>query len=175
MKKNKSKPCVLLLATLLMGTISYAQSMYFSYSDGTNTSYNLEDVRKITFDADMMNLHLWDGSLYTWNVGTIGYYQYFEIPLNMQEWLNCANSWEVKVCPNPTSNSVTVHFNLPKTDEVSITLSDIQGKLILEKHIGKKETGKHQETFDLNSIPSGTYVCSISGQKNMVTKKIIKQ
>jgi len=174
MTKNKSKPIALLVAAMLMGAMSFAQSIHFNYTDGTNASYNLEDVRKITFDADEMNLHLWDGSFYSWNVSNIGNYQYDESSLNVQEWLNNANAWEVNIFPNPTSATLNVSFNLPKSDELSIGLYDLQGKLILAKNLGKKETGPYQEVIDLTNIPKGTYVCRISGQQNTVTKQLIK-
>lgn len=159
---------------MFIGIMSFAQSIHFNYTDGTNASYNLEDVRKITFDADAMNLHLWDGSVYTWNVSTIGYYQYDETSLNLQEWLDNANAWELNIFPNPTNSVVNFRFNLPQTDEVSIGLYDMQGKLILAKNLGRKASGEHQVTFDLSDVTQGTYVCRISGQKNAITKKIIK-
>jgi hypothetical protein len=175
MTKNKSKPIALLVAAILMGTMSFAQSIHFNYTDGTNASYNLEDVRKITFDADLMNLHLLDGSIYSWNVSTIGYYQYDEASLNVQEWLNNANAWDVTIFPNPTRSALTVRFNLPQSDEVSIELYDMKGKLMLTKSLGKIETGEYQEVLDLSSVTQGSYVCRISGQKNTITKQLIKQ
>ena len=173
MGKSISKPITLIVIWLLFTFGLRAQSIYFNYTNGTNASYNLEDVRKITFDADLMNLHFWDGSVYAWNVSTIGYYQY-DASLNVHEWLNNVNAWDVNVYPNPISTSLTVGFNLSQKDEVSIGLYDIQGKLIISKNIGKKETGEHQEIFDLTSIPKGTYVCRISGKQNTITKKVIK-
>jgi len=175
MTKNKSKPIALLLAAMLMGTMSFAQSIHFNYTDGTNASYNLEDVRKITFEADVMNLHLWDGSLYSWNVSTIGHYEYDENSLNIQELVNNANAWKIQVYPNPTSTDLHVQFNLPKEDEISIALYDMQGKLILEKNMGNKISGEHQETLDLHGLPQGTYVCRITGKQNSITKQVIKQ
>jgi hypothetical protein len=175
MTKNKLIRWALLVSAFNIGSMSFAQSIHFNYTDGTNSSYNIEDVRKITFDADVMNLHLLDGSTYSWNVSTIGDYQYQESSLNVQEWLNQANAWEVSVHPNPTSTILNIKFNLPKADEVSVALHDIQGKLILEKNLGNKTPGKHQEILDLTGIPQGTYVCCISGQQNTITKQIIKQ
>ena len=165
----------LFISLMLFTTELNAQSIHFNYTDGTNASYNLEDVRKITFDADVMNLHLWDGSVYSWNVSTIGYYQYDESTQSIQELLNNANEWGVNIFPNPTSATLNVSFNLPQADEVSIRLYDIQGKLIVSKDIGHKGIGKHQELIDLTDIPMGTYTCSISGQKNTITKQLIKQ
>ena len=173
MGKSISKFIAVIVIALLFTFGLRAQSIYFNYTDGTNSSYNLEDVRKITFDADLMNLHFWDGSMYSWNVSTIRYFQY-DASLNVQDWLNNANAWKVNVYPNLISTFLTVRFNLPKPDEVTIGLYDIQGKLILSKYIGKKETGEHQEIFDLTSTPQGTYVCRISGKQNTITKTVIK-
>ena len=175
MTKNKYKPSILLAIAMILSTMSFAQSIHFNYTDGTNTSYNLEVVHKITFVADVMNLHLWDGSIYSWNVSTVGYYQYDESSLNIQELLNNANEWKVNVFPNPTSSKLMISFYLPESDEVSIKLNDMQGKLIITQNIGIKESGEHQEILDLTDIPMGTYTCSISGQKNTITKQLIKQ
>jgi hypothetical protein len=175
MKGTKSKPWVLLGVALLMRTIIFAQSIHFNYTDGTNASYNLEDVRKITFDADVMNLHLLDGSLYAWNVSTIGHYEYDETSVNVQDWLNNANTWEVNVYPNPTSTSLNVRFNLPQAEEISIVLVDMQGKLMLEKKLGYKTSGEHQETLDLKDLTQGSYVCRITGKQNSITKQVVKK
>lgn len=174
MTKNKTKPIALLAAAMLIGTMSYAQSVYFNYTDGTNATYNLQDVRKITFNADVMQLKLWDGSLYEWNVSTIGYYQYDETNVNTQEWLNQANAWQVRLFPNPTSTVLNVRFQLPKEDQVSISLSDLQGKLLMTKNIGTKTAGEHLETLDLSGLPQGNYLCRISGQQQTITKQVIK-
>ena len=171
----KSKPITLLAIALLFTVGLRAQSIHFNYTDGTNAAYNLEDVRKITFDEDVMNFHLLDGSTYAWNVSTIGHYEYDETSLNLNEWISAANAWEVSVYPNPTSTDLHVRFNLPKEDEISIALYDLQGQLILEKNMGNKISGEHQETLDLKDLPQGTYVCRITGKQNSITKQVIKQ
>jgi hypothetical protein len=174
MKKNKSKPIALLAIAMLFTVGLRAQSIHFNYTDGTNASYNLADVRKITFEADLMNLHLWDGSVYGWNVSTIGDYQYNESLLNVQEWLNSANAWEVVIFPNPTSTNLNVRYNLPKEDDITIALFDMQGKLILQKKVGKQVSGEQQQTIDVSNLPEGSYACRIKGHHQTVTKTVIK-
>lgn len=181
MTKNTSSPVglksltIALLGIAMLFTVGLrAQSIHFNYTDGTNASYNLVDVRKITFDADLMNLHLLDGSVYAWNLSTIGSYQYDESSLNVQEWLNNANYWQVVVFPNPTSTNLNVYYNLPKEDEITIALFDMQGKLIQQKSLGKQVSGEQQQTLDVSNLPEGTYVFRIEGQHQTVTKTIIK-
>jgi hypothetical protein len=166
---------IALLGIAMVFTVELrAQSIHFNYTDGTNTSYSLEDVRKITFEADFMNLHFWDGTVYTRNVSTIGYYEYDQSSLNVLEWINGANVRDVMIFPNPTSIDLNVSYNLPKEDEINIALFDMQGKLMLQKSLGKQVSSEHQETLDLTSIDQGTYVCRISGLKNAITKTVIK-
>ena len=87
-----------------------AQSIYFEYSDGTNSSYAIDDVRKITFTDDIMNLHLHDGSSYSWDVESIDHYQYELNPLQIDAILQKVNSMEVHVHPNPVDNNLIVSY-----------------------------------------------------------------
>lgn len=174
-KKYILRSGLLAIASLLMMTKGFAQSIHFNYTNGTNASYNLQDVRKITFDADVMNLHLLDGSVYAWNVSSIGYYEYDESSVNIEEWLNQANAWDVAVYPNPTNGLLNVQFTLPKEDKILVSLYDVQGKLVLEKNVGNSTAGEHKEMLDLTHLPNGTYVCRISGQQHSITKKVFKQ
>ena len=91
------KKILLGFIAMLISTISFSQKIHFNYTDSTKSSYGLEDVRKITFEGDVMNLHLLDGSLYAWNVSTIGNYEYEETALNTQELLDKANAWNLSV------------------------------------------------------------------------------
>lgn len=175
MKKNNSKVWVLLLTIMLIGsTLCDAQSIYFNYTDGTNTAYNLEDVRKITFDADVMNLHLWDGSVYGWNVSTINYYEYDPNPASITEVLEQANAWQVKVYPNPAKQIVHVAFNLPAAENVSFALFDLQGKMLFETTKIQLSKGLHEQSIDLSVYPAGQYLMHLKGQNTTIIKTIIK-
>ena len=159
--------------TIANAPLLAAQSVHFNYNDGTLASYNLADVKKITFDSDVMNLHLQDGSVFSWNVSTVGFYQYDETTINTLEIINLANTWEVGIFPNPTNTYLNVRFNLPHETEISISLFDVQGKLILTKDLGEKKSGEHIETLDLNNLAQGKYVCLISSPQNAISKQVI--
>lgn len=170
-----TKAFLLFLLLGLASISSQAQSIYFNYTDGTDAAYNLADVRKITFVADEMNLQLLDGSVYSWNVSSIGHYQFDENPLGVDELLNKVNTWQVAVFPNPATNLLNVRYNLPTEDKMLISVFDLQGKLIFEVNKGNRSKGEHEETLDLSTLPAGQYVCRISGQTNTISKNIIKQ
>jgi len=165
----------LIVLFILSGSTIYGQEIHFDYTDGTHGTYALEDVRKITFSGDVMNLHLLDGSEYSWNVSTISKYEYEETAVNTQEFLDKANAWDLAIFPNPTSTNLNVSFNSPQADDISITLYDLQGKVVLEKNLGTTAVGKHQQVLDISALTNGVYVCKISGGNNSVTKQIIKK
>jgi hypothetical protein len=175
MNSRLTKTFLLLLLIGVISISSNAQSIYFNYTDGSNATYNLVDVRKITFVADEMNLQLFDGSVYSWNVSSIGHYQYDENSIGIDELLNKANAWQVSVFPNPTNNVLNVRYNLPTEDKIFIAVFDLQGKLLLEINKGNRTKGEHEETLAISSLPAGQYVFRISGQTNTISKNIIKQ
>ena len=153
----------------------HAQSIYFDYTDGTNASYNIEEVRKITFDADVMNLHMLDESLYAWNVSYIGHYEYDESTSNLDGILDEINTMYVQIFPNPAKNNLNVRYTLLKQGSVIVELYDMEGKLTLQKELGLQFSGANQHQIDINEIKAGRYNCRIVFENNSVTKKVIIQ
>jgi hypothetical protein len=175
MTKFISKPLFILGLALLFSAGLKAQSVHFNYTNGTGAAYNLQDVRKITFTADVMNLHLQDGTITSWNVSTIGYYDYNASLVNIEPILDEVNNWNLQLFPNPTKDEIQLKYNLSKEEKIQIALYDLTGKLILEKNLGTKNVGENQDNLDLRQLPAGTYICRISGERNSISKQIIKQ
>ena len=48
------KKLLLGFIAMFISTISFSQKIHFNYTDSTKSSYGLEDVRKITFDGDLL-------------------------------------------------------------------------------------------------------------------------
>jgi hypothetical protein len=68
-----------LLLTIVFGPLlAQAQTVFFYFTDGTTQSYAVADIRKLTFVGDEQVLWLNDGTQYTWNVSTIGQYEFQE-------------------------------------------------------------------------------------------------
>jgi hypothetical protein len=175
MKTTFIKTLLLYLSFAVASASSQAQSIYLNFFDGSESSYSLADIRKITFEVDDMNLMLWDGTVYTWNINNISHYEYDANPLELENLLNKVNSWQVCIYPNPVDKLLYVHYSLPSDDKITIELSDMQGKRVLETKIGKQLKGEHQESIDLSTLQPGQYICRISGKNNMISKHIIKQ
>jgi len=82
--------------------------------------------------------------------------------------------------PNPSSGQLTVQFFVPdqfKHQEFSLSLVDMQGRVVGSLELGALEAGYFEKFWDLtnssNSMPSGLHVLRLSNKYSSVYKKII--
>jgi hypothetical protein len=68
----------------------------------------------------------------------------------------------LEVFPNPTNGSLRLNFELATDDQVFIALYDMTGKKITDLESGSLlGKGKHQRTYDLRQLSSGTYILEV--------------
>jgi hypothetical protein len=177
MSQNIFKALIILLIHSGLNNESKAQSaIYFSYNDGSQNSYALQDVRKLDFNGNDINLHLNDGSIFTWNVNTIGYYDYnTNTPLKIDDILHKANDWDVNVFPNPSDGHQTLKLKLPQATELSISIMDISGKKIIQQQLGSLSKGEHSIPLEWSNAAAGSYSIVLNSKDFSVTKKLIKK
>ena len=167
---------VLLIQTGLINEINAQSSINFSYNDGSQNSYALQDVRKLDFNGNDINLHLNDGSIFTWNVNTIGYYDYnTNAPSHIEDLIHKANDWDVNVFPNPSDGHQTLILKLPQASELSISIIDISGKQVIQRNLGTLSKGEHSIPLEWNNATSGSYNIVLNTKDFSVTKKLIKK
>lgn len=70
------------------------------------------------------------------------------------------NDWETVVYPNPASDEVNVVFYSQFSREVTVSVSDVSGKRLLnqEKQVN---SGTNKITLDLKQLPKGVYVIEL--------------
>jgi hypothetical protein len=164
------------IVLLLIGSFqsSTGQSIYFNYTDGVSTTYALQDVRKIDFSGDMMNLHLFDGTVYSWNISAVNFYEYQpEAPIIVEEWLGKANDSQVKVFPNPGNGEQTIALAIAKEQRMLLQLLDANGQLVMERQLGILSKGEHSFPLAFNGA-AGQYTLVLRNDHFSVSKKIIR-
>ena len=95
--------------------------------------------------------------------GTVG--------LNEQE--NAAFSFDAY--PNPATESFNISYELKQPEDVTISLYDLQGRLVREiekKHLapGTYENKIEAKSFDLNS---GVYILKMQTKDGLISKKLV--
>lgn len=163
---------ILLALLLLSAAVTNAQSIYFSFTDGTQAAYNITDVRNITFTGDVMNLLKTDGTTIAWNVSTIGNYRYEQGTVNINE---VKNSAELVIYPNPAQGKVNISYKLPVAEQVSIGIYDLQGKAVKTWASEAKPAGKHELLWQAENLAKGSYNLRFSTAKGSFSKTIILQ
>jgi hypothetical protein len=168
------KIILLSLVSILVNKEGKSQAIIFNYIDGTQASYNIQDVQKITFDLDVMNLHLYDGSIYGWNISTIGDFEYNDVTSNV-DYTPVLKPLEISLFPNPTKNELTVKINLQQKDQVTINVFDLYGKTLNNLQFNELNSGESSINIDLTTLHAGVYYCQVQTESYTISKKIIKQ
>jgi len=80
------------------------------------------------------------------------------------------------VIPNPASDEVMVTLNLEDTaEDMQITIVDVTGRLIQERTLSNQSL-RIREQIDIRDLESGVYLVNvIFNNRDIITKKLIKQ
>ena len=74
--------------------------------------------------------------------------------------------------PNPFNPITYIEYALPESDFITLSVYDINGKLIETLDSGNKLTGYYKVYWNATNVPSGTYFITFTSQKYSATRKI---
>lgn len=80
---------------------------------------------------------------------------------------------DLSVYPNPTTDNVTIDFNVATPSNVSVKLMGLNGQLVYTKELGQF-VGKFSHSVDMSSEAKGVYFLQITTDKDVINKKVIK-
>lgn len=75
----------------------------------------------------------------------------------------------LEMFPNPADDELNVSFDLPNTDDLTISMIDLSGKII-QKHLVKAKEGKNLVMMNTQELAGGMYqlvIVSSNGQKTL--------
>jgi hypothetical protein len=165
----KSKTWVLMGAAMLMGTMSFAQSIAPQSVNSGGTKMTQANGSLSFTVGELVVLSQTDSDGNTLGGGfTAGATL---TTASIQE--TDAAVLDVQVYPNPTTELVNIKINYSSIDQVVVTISDLQGK---EVYSGKYAGISNLIGINTASYATGTYVLSLKNINNQVlgTYKIIK-
>ncbi len=81
---------------------------------------------------------------------------------------------DVNIYPNPTSGIINVVFSNYETDNVCLSLFDINGRLIKTIDQGQKIKGLYSYQIDLSQQQAGIYFLKLKTSKRSFTHKLIR-
>ena len=75
----------------------------------------------------------------------------------------------INVFPNPTSDKIHISMNNQLSDEMTIAISDMTGKLIHQQNFNNKK----ELTIDVHNFIKGNYILTVKNQSQSYSQKII--
>jgi len=165
-----------LLTILFLGfglTGLHAQNKLFVKEKiGTQTSFALKGIRKITFTADNMMVNLTDGNAGTYALGDICYLNFIDLVSDVSQ-ISYQKGRNITLYPNPVNEELTLIFHSSFQGILQIDLINMQGKITCRKTVDKSDDLK-KLNINMSDIPKGLYICRLCNGQTIETGKFIK-
>ena len=143
--------------------------------NGEETIWKQESPEQIgSIMVDMIDARESDGFVAIATQGNGMYSTNFDPSLSVNE-STINQSVKIKNYPNPFKNQTTIEYELSQAGNVSLSLIDVNGRLLKRLFAGQKQKGKH--SFQLNSLDLSTGIYLVKLQMENTTNyiKIIKE
>lgn len=126
--------------------VAAQQYIRINLSDGQAIEVAISEVEKITFD----------------------------IPVHLLENHTLLQQLsKLKLHPNPAGQYVSISYEVEEAGEVTLSLFDINGNLILFDAFGSQPKGSHSHKIDVSGLTAGTYICILKSSHWVAHEKII--
>lgn len=81
---------------------------------------------------------------------------------------------DIKIYPNPGKKLINIEYNLTKTDDVKIRITDVEGKLVDEVEFANQTIGTHTYSKTIDGLVNGSiYFLSIETSNKTETRKLV--
>ena len=80
----------------------------------------------------------------------------------------------INVYPNPTQGDVTVDFTMLLGEDITLILTDMNGRVVYSDMISN-QMGGYQKHVSLSDLSDGMYILRIDTENESITKRIVKQ
>lgn len=76
--------------------------------------------------------------------------------------------------PNPVAGDrLNINFNLLSSDDVTLSIYDLNGSLIDQVNLGAKPVGIHKTSINTNELANGTYILSLQAGDQVKSSKFV--
>ena len=75
--------------------------------------------------------------------------------------------------PNPVGVQLTLRYEIPSRQEVSIGLYDVAGRQIRAHEGMELDAGEYQSVMDLSGVPSGMYYCTLRAGERVLHQRFV--
>lgn len=164
---------LLISALLLLGlglTGLQAQTLYVKQTNGTQTAYALNIIRKLTLTSANVTIQKTDNTTADYAFNALKYFSYIDYTTGINEpKIHFSNTF--LAYPNPVTDILNIDLTDTKNENGCISILTLDGKEML-KH---ETNGAGIVTINMSLLPQGIYLCRFYNKTEIKTIKIIKQ
>ncbi len=85
------------------------------------------------------------------------------------------NQESFEIMPNPVAQNATITYELTANSDIQINVLNAAGQKVTNLFSGTNNTGKHQFSWNANTLSSGIYFIELRSGSNTLIKKLVKQ
>lgn len=172
MGHNKIRLCTLLLLGLGLTGLQAQNVLKVREKSGTQTSYTLNDIRKLTFSTGNLTVSKTDGTMQMYALSNIRFLNFGDVVTSIDKSTLLENR-SIQIYPNPVVDEFTLTYQLTNKGSIQIDIVDLQGKVVFTKTVSQTE-GIDQLKINVSKLPKGLYLCRLINGLSIETKKILK-
>lgn len=170
-QQNKFKLSVVILLLGLGLTVLQAQTMYIKEYNGTQATYNVNDILKLSFPDGNILVSKTGGITHIFPLTDVRYLNFYNITTGISFEKNLNSQSLLLLYPNPVRDLLNIQWTSTENQRVIIEIFSFEGKLIYKEAINSP-TNFYQ--IQVSALPKGIYLCRLINGATIETKKILK-
>jgi hypothetical protein len=136
-------------------------------------SYTMDNYLHIVYQADDEPGLAVRGDTDPYNDNRIYYLRVPKADLVAGVAENPSNFSNCSVYPNPASENATIEIMLNGSAQVSLSVTNILGEVVMNNAYGHLAAGKHLLNVNLTSLNTGLYFFTVQAGENRITNKVL--
>lgn len=166
------RSALLLMMLLLITGLQAQKKLYIQAKDATNSSFPLNEIRKVTFPSRTVIVYNNDGSTRSFPFVDLRQARF-------TYWLSGNTTGDqqennaMTLFPNPVSEELTLRLVSKSSESVEIQVLDVNGNIVYNQ-MERVVPGSNQIKMQLSHLSRGLYVCRINKGKCIKTSKFLK-
>ena len=146
-----------------------AQTMFVRPIAGSQTTYSVADIQKLTFDNGNMLVTNNAGTNGTFALSGLRYVSFTDFNLGTTNPELATNKFYAY--PNPASHVLNISGSNTLHCVSQIEILSLEGRLLMQQ----KPANTTAPQVDISALPQGMYLCKISNGNQQQTLKFLKQ
>lgn len=170
--QNKRLLCMVFLFSLGFSSLKAQNALYVKEKTGTQTSFTLNGLRKLTFPTGSMMVNKTDGSTVSYAFSAIRSLTFSDLINNVSTIVKKKRG-NLTLYPNPVIDQLQLSYETLQKGSVLAEIIEFQGRILHRQTISCQE-GTNQANISVAQLQKGLYLLRLQNGNNVDAIKFIK-